>query len=61
MTYREKLTLVQGVEIVEGLELAKMLSDQLDQGECHSLAEYIRGPLLDIEDLPFRFNEAAYP
>ena len=53
MTYREKLNFVEDVEIGERLELTKMLSDQLDRSECHRLADYIRGSLLGIEDLPF--------
>ena len=53
MTYREKLNFVENVEIGERLELAKMLSDQLDRNECHKLADYIRGPLLGAEDPSF--------
>jgi len=53
MTNREKLNLVEGVEIGERLELAKMLSDQLDGLECKKLADYIRGPLLGLEDALF--------
>ncbi len=57
MTYREKLNLVEGVNIGERLDLAKMLSDQHSESECKRLADYIRGPLLEVEDEFFEVPE----
>ena len=50
MTYREKLTFVEGVDIVERLELAKMLSESLSESECKRLANYIHDRLSDTEE-----------
>ncbi len=50
MTYKEKLSFVEGVDIGERLELARMLSESLSESECKRLANYIQDRLSDTED-----------
>ena len=50
MTHREKLRFVEGVDIGERLELARMLSESLSESECKRLANYIQDRLSHTED-----------
>ena len=50
MTYKEKLSFVEEVDIGERLELARMLSESLSESECKRLANYIQDRLSDTED-----------